>query len=119
MSKITLLSTAGAVALAGALTAFGPGLVAQAATPMPAVNSQISAPADYVGPGDGCAAGTWTAKNDPVCQAMLNPGQALDNAKKAAGDVMQTTKDVCTAWEGQANVEWNQKFDNCKNLPGK
>lgn len=42
MSKLTLLSTAGAVALAGALTAFGPGSVAQAATPMPVVSSQIA-----------------------------------------------------------------------------
>jgi hypothetical protein len=42
MSRITLLSTAGAIALAGALTAFGPSVVAQAATPMPVVSSQIA-----------------------------------------------------------------------------
>jgi hypothetical protein len=90
-----LFTMPGSVLLAGAIC-LSPALVSQAsASPLPAPAQG----GDYSGPGDGCAEGTWTSQNDVLCQSFL------------------ARKDVCKAWEGQANVEWGQKFDACRLLP--
>ena len=69
------------------------------------------------------AAGTAVAATDPpyycLGPATCDPNKVGAPVKDVPKDDPVTAKGVCKAWEDQANVNFNQQFDNCKYIPGK
>jgi hypothetical protein len=53
------------------------------------------------------------------CRQRTGQQPTTAPAPRTSEPKLPTPKEVCTAWEGQVNVEFGTKNDLCKYIPGK